>query len=212
MSALSENQVQFYHSEGYLLVSGLIPREIVEAGTEAMLGYHKAPSQNPAQYDPALTACYTPAILAAAAQLVGDPVETFRAPEHAFPIITNPSEGEWSWFEPHIDHSIKADGFNTFPNPFRIASMLFLSDVAPHGGGTVVWPKSQSKLRALAESNKTRFEKVWDLNLAMNEVNIGVPLELTPKAGDILFYDFLLAHSGSKNITKVPRLGMNRKW
>ncbi len=212
MTLLSEKQIQFYHSEGYLLVAGLIPQEVVSAGTEAMTRHLKEPSTNLAELNPALTACYSPAILAAAAQLVGDPVETFHAPDSAFPIVSKPSDSEWSWPQPHIDHSIKEHDHDTFPKPFRIASMLFLSDVATHGGGTIVWPRSQAKIEALAHSDPARFEKMWTLNQFLHEALIGEPIELTPNAGDILFYHCLLAHAGSKNITPVPRLAMNRKW
>ena len=45
----------------------------------------------------------------------------------------------------------------TTPRAFRVACMVYLSDVAPHGGGTVVWPGSHRKLEALARSDLDRY-------------------------------------------------------
>ena len=42
---------------------------------------------------------------------------------------------EWSWLSPHIDYSIKTDGYKTFPRTFRIAAMTYLNDVEEHGSG-----------------------------------------------------------------------------
>ena len=213
MSVLNRAQMFSYHQQGFLIVSGLIPQELTQIGTDALLEHLKDPTANSEHYRQSLCACYTPEILEAASDLVGDPKDTFQPPSHPFPIISHPSEGEWSWPEAHIDHSIKADGYKTFPRPFRIASMLFLSDVAPHGGGTIVWPGSHLKVEALAKSDPERLELMWTLNQAMlSEIDLGEPVELTPKSGDILFYHYLFAHSGSKNITPNPRLGMNCKW
>ena len=112
---------------------------------------------------PELLACYTPALLAAAGQLAG-PEESFRAPGRAYAINVFPKPGESRLPRPHIDHAIKEHGHKTFPRAFRIAAMTFLSDVPPHGGGTVVWPGSHAVLERLARSDPDRFEMMWALN------------------------------------------------
>jgi ectoine hydroxylase-related dioxygenase (phytanoyl-CoA dioxygenase family) len=90
--------------------------------------------------------------------------------------------------------------------------MTFLSDVSEHGGGTVVWPGAHQKLRALAESDPEKYEMMWVLNQSMKEVNLGEPVETTPRRGDVLFYHSLCPHAGSKNISDRPRFALNMKW
>jgi hypothetical protein len=223
MHVLTEEQERFYAEQGYLLVSGLIPAEIETEAEAAMWRAIGAQPDEPASWaaiapghtvfeEPKLTACYTPQILAAAARLSDDDPATFQPPKRAYTINVFPQPGEWRWPRPHIDHAIREHGHKTFPRAFRIASMLFLSDVPPHGGGTIVWPGSHRKLEALAKSDPDHYELMWTLNQEMEKAGIGEPLELTPKHGDILFYHCLCAHSGSLNVSSRPRLAMNMKW
>jgi hypothetical protein len=164
-------------------------------------------------YDsPELRACHTPSFLAAAAQLSEDPLETIGVPKRAYAINVFPSSGEWKWPRPHIDHAIKEHLHKTFPRAFRIATMTFLSDVPPHGGGTVVWPGSHAVLERLAKSDPERFEMMWTLNQELPHVTLADPVELTPKRGDVLFYSYLCAHAGSQNTSDRPRLALNAKW
>jgi len=151
-------------------------------------------------------------MLSAAAQLAGDDPAAFRPPARAYAINVFPSQGEWRWPGPHIDHAIKEHGHRTFPRAFRIAAMTFLGDVAPHGGGTVVWPGSHRKLETLARSEPERYETMWALNQDLGRADLGDPVELTPRRGDVLFYHYLCAHAGSKNTGERPRLAFNMKW
>ena len=123
-----------------------------------------------------------------------------------------PAKGRWQPHSPHIDHSIKSHGEKTFPFAFRIAAMIYFNDVEPHGGGTVVWPGSHHKIEALARSNPAYYEDMWGLGEDLDKVDIGAPVELTPKAGDVLFYHCFCAHSGSKNVGNRPRFAVNTKW
>jgi ectoine hydroxylase-related dioxygenase (phytanoyl-CoA dioxygenase family) len=90
--------------------------------------------------------------------------------------------------------------------------MTFLNDVAPHGGGTVVWPGSHLKIERLANSDPSRYEMMWVLNQELDRADIGDPVELTPKRGDVLLYHYLCAHAGSQNTSDHPRLALNQKW
>ncbi len=96
--------------------------------------------------------------------------------------------------------------------PFRVASMLFASDVESHGGGTLVWAGSHKKILALAQSDPDYYALMSNLNNELDKANIGEYVELTPKRGDILFYHTLCGHSGSMNVRNTPRLAMNAKW
>ncbi len=223
MGVLTEEQERQYAAQGYLLVSGLIPAETAQAGEAAMwraIGaspddratWAQVTSRHSTYEEPALVACYTPQVLAAAAQMADDDPSTFRAPDRGYAINVFPQEGEWNWPSPHIDHAIKEHGHHTFPRAFRIASMLFLNDVPPHGAGTVVWPGSHRRLEELAKSDPARFELMWTLNQELKNLDLASPVELTPRQGDILFYHYLCAHAGSKNTSDRPRLAMNKKW
>lgn len=223
MGVLTEAQERLYHEQGYLLVSGLIPDAVSAAAEAAMwrsLGADpddRSTWPTAAQFnlhEPAeLSACYNQDILAAAAQLSGEPFDSsFAAPQKGFAINVFPQEGEWRWPAPHIDHAIKEHAHRTFPRPFRVASMLFLSDVPKHGAGTVVWPGSHRTILELAKRDPVRFETMWALNQELGAMALNEPVELMPRRGDILYYDTYCAHAGSMNTSDRARLAMNCKW
>jgi hypothetical protein len=222
MAVLTTEQAQQYAAQSYLLVSGLIPEETAMSAEAAMWRLLNADPDDSASWpqrsahqafdSPELAACYTPAMLGAAAQLAGDAPETIRAPQRPYAINVFPTPGEWNWPRPHIDHAIKEHGHKTFPRAFRIAAMTFLSDVPPHGGGTVVWPGSHPLLERLALSDPARFEMMWALNQELPHIALENPVEMTPRRGDVLFYSYLCAHAGSQNTSDRPRLALNAKW
>jgi hypothetical protein len=214
MSVLSPEQRDTFTSQGYLLASGLIADDTVRAARTELERLLLEQPDRPNFGTDAAAACYNERVCAAAAELGGD-AETrpYYPVRSAFALITRSSPGaEWNWPSPHIDHAIEKDGYHVFPRPYRLASMLFLNDVARHGGGTIVWPGSHRVIEALAKSDPTRYELMAVLNRDFKEAGIGDPVELTPRAGDILFYHYLLAHAGSRNMTDQPRFGLNHKW
>jgi hypothetical protein len=215
---------QQYEEQGYALVSGLIPMEVIERAEEAMWRATEADPRDPTTWtkarpfaqtleEPALALCYTPEVLTTAAMLAEEDPALFTPPTRvlALNVFPNPS-AEWKMPQPHIDHAIKEHGHFTFPRAFRIATMLYLNDVGVHGGGTVVWPGSHKKIEALAKSDPVKYALMYDLNRDLDLAGIGEPLELTPQRGDVLFYHYLLAHAGSSNVSDRPRFAMNRKW
>jgi Phytanoyl-CoA dioxygenase (PhyH) len=222
---LTDRQLDEYAEKGYLLVGGLVPAEVAAAADAAMWRAFGADPQDRSTWsritgahttfeDRALLACYTPSFLQAAAQVAGDDPATFRAPSRAYAIPVVPADAQWRWPRPHIDHAIKEHGHHTFPPPFRVASMTFLHDLASHGGGTVVWPGSHRLLAELARSDPQRYELMWSLNQALHDrqSELGEPIELAPRAGDVLLYDYICAHAGSMNTVDRPRFAMNAKW
>ena len=219
--ALSRNQVDAYARDGFVLVSGLIPDAIATAAADAMWIAMNADSDDPATWpdgyfqgsdDPAIVACYTEAFLAAIAVLTDHPRASIGAPGGALAINIFPTEDNWQTPTPHIDHAIKEHGHKTFPLPFRVATMTFLSDVPERGGGTAVWPGSHERIEALAHSDEDRYAYMWALNQKMECADLGHPVVLAPSHGDVLFYHCLCAHSGSANKSDRPRLALNYKW
>ena len=221
---LSSKQTQSYCENNYLLVSGLIPETIAEQAEAAMWRWLGLQRDDPASWgnvqspetcdDPDVLAVYTPEFLTAAAQLgEGDMApDVYRPPKSVRPINVFPQSGEWEPPGSHIDHAIKEHGHKTFPPAFRVATLTYLIDVEPHSGGTVVWPRSRYKIEGLARSDPDRYEYMWVLNQEYNREALGDYVELMPKRGDVLFYHVFCAHSGSKNIGRMPRFALPCKW
>lgn len=224
MAILSAEQRAQYDRDGYLLVLGIIDENVSGAAEEAMWETLSVDRRDPSTWpasgaqhgpvsDPDVMAVYTPQMLQAAAELAGDEdpaLFTVTGAGHAINVFPQP--GPWKWPGPHIDHAIKEHGHKTFPRAFKVATMTFLSDVPPHGAGTVVWPGSHGKIEALAKSDPYRYEMMWALNQDLALAAIGEPVELTPRRGEVLFYHYLCAHAGSMNTADRPRLALNMKW
>lgn len=212
-SVLTPEQVAFFEENGYILVSGLTPEAVVAEAIARL--EEEAKEKYPTGFfgTQAANGCYTEALCAAAAQLGGEAdIKPYFPVRGALAIITYPSEGEWQWPGPHIDHAIAKDAHRTFPRPFRLASLYYLSEINKGGGGTVVWPGSHRQLETLAKSDPEKYALMATLNQSIGQVDLNDPVELTPRPGDILFYHYLTAHAGSKNVTDRPRLALNHKW
>lgn len=187
-----------------------------------------------------LVNCYTPEYLAASAHLAdADPTtfsktdthpKTYCAPDFleaeksnedltrffrwdcAYVINVFPTKGDWVLQEPHIDHSLPEHHHKTFPAVFRIGTLTYLSDVGHHGGGTVVWPGSHQKIEAIAKVAPARYAYRDALSRDMLTMQLGEPIELEPRRGDVLFLHHLCAHAGSPNLSNRPRFALNMKW
>ena len=62
-------------------------------------------------------------------------------------------------------------------------------------------------------SGAQRYEFSKDLNREVAAVCESIqPVEVVAKAGDVLFFDIMTAHSGSCNIGTEPRLALNHKY
>lgn len=222
MSILSPEQKQQYEAQGYLLASGLIAPEIAEAGAAALWQSLGAQPDDPTTWAnvawntshnaPAILACFTPQMQQAASELAEEDLIHFPAPKRILALNVFPQEGPWSPHPPHIDHAIPRDGYRVFPRPLRVASITYLNDVPPQGAGTVVWPGSHKKIEALARSNPDHYELMATLNGDLAQLDLGEPIEIQGRRGDVLFYHYLCAHSGSRNATDQPRLALVYKW
>ena len=114
----------------------------------------------------------------------------------------------------------------------RVSSLLSISYLtsaaAEGGGGTIVWPTSHRLLRE-------RYSEVWEATwreaepLAQLTVLQGIasaavplttaaswpgppPVEIVPKPGSVLMYDYLCVHTSSANVRATPRLAVSKKW
>ena len=99
--------------------------------------------------------------------------------------------------------------------------MIYLHDVEPHGGGTVFWPRSHRLVESIARSDPERFRFLCDVRdeifigpMIDEKVryDIGEPVEVAPRAGDVLFMHPLLLHAKPMNVGTRPRFALHYKW
>lgn len=242
-SVVSKGHAYQYLEEGFVVLSGLIPKPVVQKAEDTMwrcieetYGIRRADSttwnkfKDPSAVDirssdPDLVACVTPEVLRAAAQLGGhdpavypsyqiwsrDKVDTMFPSDvdMIFAINVFPMPGPWQVMGAHIDG---ANDHMTFRGTWRIAVMIYLADIGPQGGGTIVWPRSHRKIEAMARSQPERYRFVGGLNQDARKLDLGEPFEVTAKQGDVLFFDGLCAHSKSVNLSSYPRFAIHMKW
>jgi len=222
-SVLGADQVRRFLEEGYLLVPGLVPDDISRRAAAAMWHQAGASEDAPGTWnrlarslmptrDPDLLACYTPAYLAAAAQVAGDDVATIHRPRETYWLNVLPREPPWRHGMPHIDHANEGGRHRTFTRAFRVATIVFLSDVDPQGGGTVLWPGSHRRIQELARSDRRRYRFRKALNSELPHLDLGSSAVLAPRRGDVLFWHCFCAHAYSTNVAAHPRLAVRMVW
>ena len=223
LAPLSSEQIRQYRRDGYLLVSGLIPDELVRGayagmweslgadpgapGTWAILG-----PQPHLLRDERFIRTYTDAMLAAAAQLLSGDVSTMTRPTHGLTINRVPVSTPWRVYQAHVDRSLPEMRQRTFPRRPRIGALTFLTDVRRHGGGTIVWPGSHNVLEACARKDSGKYKLVASLNADLDQIPLGAAVELTPSRGDVLFHHNLCVHASSDNVSDRPRLAIMHTW
>ena len=223
MPTLSSDQIDFFHENGYLLVSGLIPKDQADRALAAFWAESGADpldqstwpigTKAGSTHHPDILSCFTRAMADVVDILSGETRDNWTPPTGTLAINAYPQPGAWSHPGPHIDHALPQDNFSTFPRPMRLASLLYFNDVAPQSGGTVVWPGSHKTIEALAKSDPERFGKMAQLNqLVRDGYPLGEGVEVQSKAGDVLFYHYLCGHSGSSNAGTYPRFAIAHKW
>lgn len=211
---LANKQVEFYEEQGFLLVSGLVRSEIAERAHQALLACisnAKSGARLEHVQDPLVLACFGREVCSAAGRL-NRSRRSLKPPTIVYAISVPVTAAPWQWPAPHIDHALEADAFKTFPAPFQIGCLIYLNDVRPHTGGTVVWPGSHLQLEALATAHPKKYELLSALNRDIETLTLRSPVEITAAPGDVLFYHRLCAHSGSTNAGTEPRQALNHKW
>lgn len=229
---LTSEQLTRYEEDGYLLASGLVSDDISRKAADATWllldmdaddcsTWTEAPpefqhNEGTNRYelygvqDAAVMACCTDAFLDATAQLLGEPCEAVHRPDAAQALHLFPVDREWQAPGPHVDGIPRECAHRTFPGPYRLTTLLYLSDVGKRGGGTMAWPGSHAKIAELARSNPERYEYLYQVQPDISTLDLGDGLELTPRRGDVLFFRHLWAHGGTPNVSDRPRLAM--RW
>ena len=235
MSVVTDEQVEQFRQEGYILLSGLIPETVARRGEAAMWALLEMDGEDPETWsevpehavhkptrylvqhqncaEPDILACYTEAVLMAVSRLMGVDREAVRPARRVLTQNVFPGDGPWSHGRPHFDGGTNRWKFNdTFPISRGVHSILYLSDGESHGGATFGWPGTHRMMRNLAVSNPAKYPYLFEVNSDMHLVDIGEPVELVAKCGDILFYRNFFVHAGSGNVGVRPRFACRHGW
>jgi ectoine hydroxylase-related dioxygenase (phytanoyl-CoA dioxygenase family) len=203
-----------YNRDGFLLLTDAVDRKTVERARLALITQIPREHGNPYHVfasHSAVLACFNKEVCSAAAVLAGVR-KRFAPPSTSYTVSVFPTSGPWRWPPAHIDHSHEKDAHQTFPPPYQIGCLIYLTGIQSHGGGTIVWPGSRHRLEELAAANRERYQYLAPLNRDIPTLDLGCPKEITARAGDVLFYHYLCAHAGSANTGTEPRFALNHKW
>jgi hypothetical protein len=213
-----------YATDGFLLLSGLIKDETSQNARQFLLQQpgmdgdsaalhpldhylaERELVEHYARQDEVLLSCFSDAFIDMTAVLVEQP--DLHRPDGVQTQSLLTASRDWTLPSPHIDGIPKENRHRTFPGPYQIAFILYLSDVENRGGGTIGWPGSQHAVRKKAQSDPVQYEYLYDLNKEVPGLDLGEPVELLPKRGDILFFQNLWVHGATFNIRPEPRLAI----
>ena len=206
-------QLRAFEQSGFLLVSGLIEPDVAQRAYDRVIRRTQPGKAAQHQFvlDRQVRSCFTRELCSAAQHLAGSGVHV-RRPLMTSAITVFPNHAGWRLPMPHIDHALEKDAHKTFPPAFHIGCLIYLNEVVPRSGATVVWPGSHVQIENLAARQRERYEYLAALNGDLGTLAFRDPVEISAKAGDVLFYHHLLAHAGSENTGTKPRIALNHKW
>ena len=232
---LSSEQLAQYDQDGCLLVSGLIPEDTLanaEATMWSVLGMDRDDptswSPLPEKADglitnfnrglvehfglqsPELLACCTSAFYKVQEQLAQKNPGAFHCQnsqaEAIWTLSVFPISNDWDYINGHVDGGFRPT--KVFPGSFRVSSLTYLDSGVAQGGGTLIWPGSHRKLLQEAIQDPDRYHLLTDFKNPQQRFGLGEPIELMPERGDVLFFHYLLVHSGSLNTSNKPRFAL----
>lgn len=230
MITLTEGQRHQFIEDGYIVVRGLLPPDLVAHTRDQLCDRMDLALDDPTTWvdKPSFPTdlnviattnlARTPEFEAVTAQLVGQDflrgvcfspfLEWNHLPIECagyIPVLTYPTPGE-KRLEPGGYHIDGGKYVTTYPERFYLAAMAYLTDVPEYGGATVVRPGSHRQVfeRWLADGHEPdeRFAVVPALDYAD-------PVAVVAEAGDVCFMHYLMVHSGSANHAQTIRIGMN---
>ena len=227
---LSTEQKQQFIDNGYVMVRGLIPSDVARSTHDAILEHFQNPANEPTlnkhantrvpwAAGPLTEACRSREVEQVVTELVGPHLAQLsyhtgkeavglQAEERGFiPVLTLPNPDlvnhEKKFIEPQGWHVDGIKGTAIKPEVLMLVIFAYLNDVPEYGGATTVKPGSHRQLFEHWYQNG-QMSPISDLNA---EYAPSVPRP--GKAGDVIFFHYLLVHSGSDNLTDNIRVGIN---
>lgn len=215
---LSKDQKEEFYRQGFILLPGIVPLELVEGALWAInnsLGWQGIPPDQIPTYnsqsfcpelrhDPAILNLFKETPLLSVAESVTQPGQIFPINDDGQIALRFPRQRTPTYeLHPHLDGMYTP--LNGVPEG-RILSFtalvgIFLSDI-PHDemGNLTVWPGSHQLYEAYFRERGP--EKLLE---GMPPVELGEPLQIKAKPGDAILAHYQLAHSVAPNFSPYIR-------
>jgi hypothetical protein len=185
MAVLTLADHEQFLRDGYVLLRGAVPQDLLEPAV-AVLEAERTGERRP--HEPEVLACVNDTVVSAAAELIGSDLtpeltQVMYRPRHYDPAGS-------STHGVHIDSHYPT----IVPETWSLGGFVFLTAVPPGGGAFWIAPGSPLGYRRTIVDSPSR---VYDF-LRGQETKL---IEVLAEPGDVVLFQFLMAHSGSANRT-----------
>ena len=221
---LTQEQVEQFVNDGFVVVPGLIDPDRVHAGLKELKdkasivpdksttwpkdksGMHVG--QEGIAFDRSV--CISPQMEAVVQELTGSAVTCERG---LGPILRFPQPGS-KQFEPggaHIDGTRQGNGITMYPTHFHLLVMGYLTDTNEHDGAFTVWPGSPRQVFEWAYCNDMDLGEKWRTtgSTGAPDIPFNDPIPVVAKAGDVAICHYLMVHASSANRGDHVRVGLH---
>lgn len=224
---LNAEQKEQFIQDGYIVMRGLLSPDLVERTRDDILGALEMELTNPETWKRESDAfwtvghlskdCRSEAVEQVAEELLGpnflrgvsyhcgkEMVGLDAYEEGFIPVLTFPTPGQAGDIIPKGFH---LDGYpnppTLWPGLLLLVVFAYLTDTALDGGATLVCPGSHRQVfEYCLRNNIKELPRHPDLPYAE-------PVALEGKAGDVIFFHYLMVHGGSQNRSNHIRVGLN---
>jgi len=235
---LSTAQLNQFEEEGYLLLSGLIPKDTIVQAEQAMwhsmgmdpddpdtwehfqrpflTGFYIQKMWNEKRIElfglthPDVLACCTPDYLTVLNQLAERyptiPHCKSKHPDSIWAMNQFPISAEWNMPSPHLDGYSR--DLSLDPGTFRASSLTYLTDANSHQGATMIWPEGPQRIREFRKKNPNSSNHIRSMLTQLPQIDLGEPMEVIAKQGDVLLFHHLLPHANTLNVGSSPRFAI----
>jgi hypothetical protein len=221
---LTQDQVEQFVTDGFVVVPGLIDPDRVSAGLRDLKEKSgivpddsttwpkdesgKYVADGGIKYDRSLGV--SPQLEAVVQELAGSAVTCERG---IGPMLRFPQSGS-KQFEPggaHIDGTRQGNGITMYPTHFHLLVMGYLTDTDEYDAAFTVWPGSPRQVFEWAYCNDVDLGEKWRTtgSTGVPDIPINDPIPVVAKAGDVAFCHYLMVHSSSANRGDHVRVGLH---
>ncbi|MEO6906774.1 MAG: phytanoyl-CoA dioxygenase family protein [Abditibacteriaceae bacterium] len=223
---LTDKQKQDFTRDGYVIVRGLIPDDVVRQTRDDLMDSLGAKVDDSATWKsqpevgrwmwtagPLTEKCRSREVEQVVEELAGphflrgisfhpgkESVGLEARELGYIPVLTSPKVNGKDVVPPIDWHVDGINGTDITPSIFMMVIFVYLTDTAADGGATTVRPGSHRQL--FAHWTKNGMGPIDAL-----EYSQAIPL--AGKAGDVIFFHYLLVHRGSQNHSDHLRVGLN---
>jgi len=223
---LTAEQKEDFIRDGYIIVRDLIPQDVVRKTRDDLMESLGAIYDDPTTWKsreevtswmwtagPLTKKCRSAQVEQVVEELIGPhflrgvsfhPGKEsvgLEAREYGYiPVLTSPKVNGKDLVPPTPWHVDGINGTDITPSVFMMVMFVYLTDTEENGGATTVRPGSHRQL--FEHWSKNGMGPIDDLEYAE-------PVSIAGKAGDVIFFHYLLVHRGSENQSDHLRVGLN---